>query len=244
MSQLIHVKSITEFHRKLGLEKPKHPLISVIRHTPGMNKDAGEIRISFDMYFISMKDGITGKFAYGRNSYDFNEGAMTFVAPGQIIIPGETEVEADNKGWFILFHPDLIRKSELGRNIDNYSFFSYDVNEALHLSDHEKQSLNELVQKIKEEINQNIDKHSQKLIVSNIELLLDYCTRYYDRQFYTRTNFNKDVVSRFEDFLKEYFKSEKQLVHGIPSVKYCGEQLNMSSNYLSDLLKKETGRNA
>lgn len=244
MSDFIILKSVSEALQLMGIEKPKHPLIHVFRHTPGIRTNYGDVKITGDLYFISMKDGIRGSFTYGRNSYDYNEGSMTFIAPGQVVMPGETETADHSKGWSILFHPDLIRRSELNRNIDKYSFFDYEVNEALHLSDKEKQILTDLANKIEAEIDQNIDKHTQKLIVSNLELILDYCTRYYDRQFYTRSNLNKDTVARFEDFLKDYFKAEKQLVNGIPSVKYCGEQLNMSANYLSDLLKKETGRNA
>ncbi|MCG8124397.1 MAG: helix-turn-helix transcriptional regulator, partial [Candidatus Thiodiazotropha taylori] len=141
-----------------------------------------------------------------------------------------------------LFHPDLIRKSSLGNNIDHYSFFSYEIHEALHLSEDERVSITGLVRKIETEYQQSIDRHTQKLIVSNIELLLDYCTRFYDRQFYVRTNLNQDFVTRFENLLRDYFNSEKPLDLGVPSVKYCGERLNMSPSYLSDLLKKETGR--
>jgi len=244
MTEFISLKSITQAHEMMGIEKPKHPLVSVFRHTPETIKYFGDIKISTDFYFVALKDGINGKFGYGRSHYDFEEGFMTFVAPGQVITLQQSEVNYEDHGWSLIFHPDLIRRSELGRNIEKYSFFDYEVNEALHLSIKEKQILTELVLKIEEEIGQNIDKHTQKLIVSNIELLLDYCTRYYDRQFYTRTNLNKDISIRFEDFIKEYFKSEKQLEHGIPSVKFCSEQLNMSSNYMSDLLKKETGKNA
>ncbi|MBR8537804.1 AraC family transcriptional regulator [Carboxylicivirga sediminis] len=146
-------------------------------------------------------------------------------------------------GWSLNFHPDLIRRSHLGQHIDDYSFFSYEVNEALHLSDMEKQTIGEIRDKIIHEYRANIDKHSQKLIISNIELMLDYCTRFYDRQFYTRENLNKDTISRFERLLKEYYASDKPLETGLPTVKYCGAELNLSANYLSDLLKKETGRN-
>lgn len=148
--------------------------------------------------------------------------------------------EQADHGWILLFHPDLIRKSELGRKMNSYSFFAYEVNEALHLSEKEKASITELVHKIKTEYQQNIDRHTQKLTIANIELILDYCTRYYDRQFYVRTNLNQDVVSKFERLLDDYFLSAAPLNYGLPSVKYCGEKLNMSS-YLSDLLKKETG---
>ena len=243
MSNIIRIKTVAEAHKFMNLEKPKHPLVSVFQHTSDMITNFGDVRIVGDLYFISLKDGIKGSLVYGRSTYDFEEGTMVFTAPGQVVVP-QNEVQIDSRGWSILFHPDLIRKSELIRTIDNYTFFGYEVNEALHVSEREKQTLTELVHKIELEIEQNMDRHTQKLIVSNIELMLDYCTRYYDRQFYTRTNVNKDIVSRFEDLLKTYFKAEKQRELGIPSVRYCGEELFMSPNYLSDLLKKETGRTA
>ncbi len=244
MSEIISIKNITQAHELMGLEKPSHPLISVFKHCPEMRTDYGDIRLTSDLYFISMKDGVSGTFGYGRNSYDFEEGVMIFMAPNQVITPGDMDIEADAQGWTILFHPDLIRSLELGRTIEDYSFFDYEVTEALHLSEKEKKNLTELVQKIETEITQNMDQHSQRLIVSNLELLLNYCTRYYDRQFYTRSNHHSDVIVRFEDFLKGYFKAEEQLENGIPTVGHCAEQLSMSANYLSDLLKKETGRNA
>lgn len=245
MTELIIIKTITEAHQLLGLEKPKHPLVSVFHHgDEKMKHDYGDIRCALDLYNVGLKEGMIGSMGYGRNSYDFQEGTMMFSGPGQVLTPPEGKHPKDPKGWTLLFHPDLIRKSELGKTIDDYSFFSYDVHEALHLSDDEKKSLTELVSKIEKEINQNIDRHSQKLIVSNIELLLDYCTRYYDRQFYTRTNLNKDIVTKFEHLLKDYYHSDKPFEMGIPTVQYCGRELCKSPNYLSDLLKKETGRNA
>jgi AraC-like DNA-binding protein len=246
MKEIKTIKSITEVHQLLGLEKPQHPLVSVVNNeNVCFTADLRNSRYVFDLYLISLKSGVSGSLGYGRNSYDFEEGTMIFTSPGQVITVGELQKE-ENKldGWTLLFHPDLIRKSGLGKTIEHYSFFSYDANEALHLSDKEKNSITDLVIKIKEECNQNIDRHTQKLIISNIELLLDYCTRYFDRQFATRTNFNKDIVTKFENFVKDYFNSDKLAELGIPTVQYIGKQLSMSPNYLSDLLKKETGRNA
>jgi len=166
-----------------------------------------------------------------------------FSAPHQVYTtPEEIGAMEGSIGWSILFHPDLIRKSTLGETIDGFSFFDYDVNEALHLSDKEKQSINELVKKIEEELHQNIDKHSQELININLESLLKYCKRYYERQFYTRSNSNKCYVARFEKYLKDYFSSSELPEKGIPSVQDCGEALCMSGHYLSDLLKSETGK--
>jgi AraC-like DNA-binding protein len=245
VNDIIKVNTITEAHKIFGLGKPRHPLVSVYRHEDISLADipAG-LRFSVELYHIMLKKGCSGSLVYGRNSYDFEDGTMAFTGPGQVMSStGDHEIESAT-GWSIIFHPDLIRRSELGRNINNYGFFSYDVHEALHLSEEERLTVTELAAKIEKEYQQNIDKHSQKLIISNIELILDYCTRYYDRQFYTRTNLNKDIVSRFEHLLKDYFESGRSLEEGLPTVKFCGTELNMSPNYLSDMLKKETGRNA
>lgn len=246
MKEFININTITELHKILGFEKPKHPLVSVHYHAQ-KSADSNIIpggRYALGLYNIGLKSGMSGSISYGRNSYDFHEGTMIFTKPGQVMSPGEKTYEDIVDGWTLNFHPDIIRKSELGSTIEKYSFFSYDVNEALHLSDDEIGELTGIVSKIEKEYSQNIDKHSQKLIISNIKLLLDYCTRFYDRQFYTRTNLNKDVVSKFEDFLRDYYNTNQALETGIPTVKFCGAELNMSPNYLSDLLKKETGRNA
>ncbi len=247
MANFVNIKTISEAHEAFGIDKPKHPLVSVFEHG-ALKQKPEHINASFaiDLYQITLKECRPGSFGYGRNSYDFQEGTMIFTKPGQVLTMGDwrEKGEYSASGVTLLFHPDLVRKSELGKTIDKYTFFSYDVNEALHLSEEEQKIIVELIDKITREYNQNIDKHSQKLIISNVELILDYCTRYYDRQFYTRTNLNSDIVTRFEQLLKEYYESDQPLNKGIPSVKYCGKMLNMSPNYLSDLLKKETGRNA
>lgn len=247
MENILRIKSITEFRQILDLPAPEHPLISF--HREGDNKDLLEIddkffgiRFTTDMYTIMYKDGVQGSLTYGRNSYDFQHGTLIFVAPSQVVTTPSKEMTQQSKGWSLIFHPDLIRKSSLGENIDDYAFFSYDVNEALHLSVKEENFIFEVVKQIEEEYSQNIDKHSQKLIVSNLELLLNYCTRFYDRQFYTRTNFNKDFVTKFEHKLRAYFNSDKPSELGIPTIQYFGKELNMSSRYLSDMLKKETGK--
>ena len=245
MQEIFHIESISDMHDVFGLARPKHPLVSVIQFKDSnIRPEYHRIRCSFGMYCITQKNGEEGSMGYGRNSYDFQEGSMVFVKPGQVLSYDGHQSSSEDPGWALLFHPDLLRKSELGKTIERYSFFSYDMTEALHISDEEKQSLNELLAKIEKEYHQHIDRHSQKLIISNIELLLDYCIRYYDRQFYTRTNLNKDVLTKFETLLKNYYAEENQLNDGIPSVNRCGNQLNMSPKYLSDLLKKETGKNA
>ncbi|MCG7588351.1 AraC family transcriptional regulator, partial [Photobacterium sp. OFAV2-7] len=177
MNSIINIKSVSETHQMLGLGKPRHPLVSVFNNDC-LNMDLSDACYSSELYIISMKEGVTGKMSYGRSSYDFEEGTMVFMSPGQVMTPAEAESTGDSvsyAGWTLIFHPDLIRKSQLGRKIGQYTFFSYDVNEALHLSEDEKQTLNELADKIRKEINQNIDRHTQHLIAGNIELLLDYC---------------------------------------------------------------------
>lgn len=245
MQEIIHIKSIAKANEFFQLPATKHPLVTLMwaKDLPDFKNHFG-IKFSSDLYAISLKDGMEGKLGYGRNNYDFEDGTMIFSKPNQVLSIQEKTIQDDAKGWMLIFHPDLIRKSELGKTIDTYSFFDYEVHEALHISENEKRTLTDLANKIEAEINQNIDKHSQKLIISTIELILDYCNRYYDRQFYVRTNLHQDNVSEFESFLKDYFASEKPATLGLPSVKYCGEQLNMSPNYLSDLLKKETGKSA
>ncbi|MEM6631158.1 MAG: helix-turn-helix domain-containing protein [Bacteroidota bacterium] len=245
MADLIRVESIAQAHEMFQIGKPKHPLVTVIYHnTPHMNRDYGDFRYAIDLYQIALKDLHKGQFGYGRSSYDFEEGVMVFTGPGQVLTAGKVDYKPESKGWVLFFHPDLIRKSHLGTHIHEYNFFSYEVNEALHLSDEEKNSLTALVKQIDKELNQNLDKHSQKLIISNIELLLDYCTRYYDRQFLTRTNLNKDIVIQLDRLLRSYYQSDQPLEKGVPTVAFCGEQLHLSPKYLSDLLKKETGNNA
>lgn len=245
MQDIYHVESISEMHKIFGLSKPKHPLVSLIRFKgANIQPEFHNVRCSFGMYCVTQKNDTIGSMGYGRNSYDFQDGTLVFIKPGQVLSYDGHQSSAEDPGWALLFHPDLIRKSELGGTIGDYSFFDYDVTEALHISEDEGLALEEILVKIEKEYQQNIDRHSQKLIISNIGLILDYCTRYYDRQFYTRTNLNKDVLAKFEHLLKDYYSDEHQLELGIPSVSYCADQLNLSPKYLSDLLKKETGKNA
>jgi len=244
MKDVIRVNSISEVHQFLGLEKPKHPLISVF---PFNNNTivTENFKYTFDLYQISLKGNCPLMISkYGRNSYDFQECSMIFTAPNQILEFNKDYQTEDEACWTLVFHPDLIRKSELGKKIDDYSFFSYASDEALHLSDDERKTITEITEKIQKEYRHRIDAHSQTLIISNLELLLNYCVRFYDRQFYTRTNLNQDIVTDFEQLLKEYYKDEKQLEFGIPSVQYCAETMNISPKYLSDLLRKETGKGA
>lgn len=243
MSDIIHLDSVSDIHRLLALGKPKHPLIMLIPNNC-IDIDVISASCSLGLYIVAMKNGMSGSMKYGLSSYDFTDGVMLFLAPGQVIEPADTVIDKEAEGWSLLFHPDLIRRTALGQKINQYSFFSYDVNEALHISDDEMQTLNELTHKISRELEQNIDKHTQSLISANIELLLDYCVRFYDRQFFTRSNKSKDTVLEFEALIRGYFQHDKQQEQGLPSVGYCGKELGISPNYLSDLLKKETGKTA
>lgn len=241
------INTISQAHQAMGLPKPKHPLVTVVRTKDFDTKlDFNGVKIINNLYQVTLKQSGCGNLFYGKNSYDYEEGTLVFTSPGQVtMFEGEMPADDDaDEGWILAFHPDLIRKSTLSDKIEGYSFFNYDVNEALHLSEEELNTIEELLDKIVKEYSQNLDKHSQNLIISNIELLLDYCTRFYDRQFYTRTNLNTDIVSKFERLLKAYYKTELVNVLGIPNVQYLAKELNFSSSYLSDLLKKETGKTA
>ncbi len=244
MTDFFHIDSIESLHNMVGLDAPVHPLISIVREWPEAPDcvDVSNIKLTTDLYLISMKGQISGAFQYGRQSYDYQNGTLVFMSPGQVARFSESQ-EHDNSGWTILFHPDLIRTSELGRVIKTYTFFNYDVNEALHLSEVEKESFFKLVGEIESEI-ENTDTHSESLITHNLQSILKYSMRYYERQFEVRNSVNLDLVARFEKCLDEFFTSETLAEVGIPTVKRCGEALNISGSYLSDLLKLETGHSA
>lgn len=244
MKEIVSISTVSEAYQFLNLGKPKHPLISVLRLGNVLgNMDIDNLKYSIGLYQISLKDNCPFTIAnYGRNSYDYQEGTMIFTAPNQLLEYKKSENYKEDQGWTLLFHPDLIRKSELSDKISKYSLFNYASNEALHLSDEERKTVTQIVEKIETEFSNNIDTHSQTLIISNLELLLNYCLRFYDRQFYTRTNLNKDIASEFEQLLKDYYNTSKQFQLGIPTVQFCGEAMNMSPKYLSDLLRKETGQ--
>ena len=245
---IIHIKSIAEVYDFLPTAKLQHPLITVIRRWPKWEVDLKQVKFTSDLYYMSMKREISGHFPYGRSSYDFQEGTMLFIGPGQVANFSHAVqfagVETKSEGWTILFHPDLIRRSRLGESIHSYTFFGYDTNEALHISEKERQFINALVDTIEAELAQNMDRHSQELIVQNLETILKYSSRYFDRQFYTRTDVNKDLVAKFDRYLRSYFDSEELEENGIPTIDQCGAALNMSGPYLSDLLRVETGRSA
>lgn len=247
MNEILNIESIDSFHKILGLTPPDHPLISIISDKESLGRaDFDEalfnVRFSTKMYAIMYKDNISGSLSYGRNTYDFQDGTLIFVQPGQVLkTPFKSEVMG-KRGWTLLFHPDLLHNSNLATKMNTYNFFSYESNEALHLSNKEKVFVAGVIEQIKGEIAQNLDQHSQKLIVSNLELFLNYALRFYDRQFFTRTKVNSDYVTSFEKALNQYFENGQAKINGIPTAVYFGEQLNLSPNYLSDLLKRETGK--
>jgi len=236
----IDIESVSGMHQLVQYTPPKHPLVSVIDHVDFYKKrPPTDAFYRFGFYSISCKK-CTGTLKYGKGHYDFDEGSLMFTAPGQVISPGpDIKVE---EGWALFIHPDLIHNTDLGRKIHQYSFFNYEANEALHISEDEKLIIKDCVIKIEKEYSRNIDKHTQGLIVSNIELLLNYCNRFYDRQFYTRTKVNADVVQQFEKLLRDYFIQDNLIETGMPNVKYFASRLNLSPNYLADLLSKFTGK--
>ncbi len=243
MAENIHRnRSLRELHELLGYPKPKHPLISLL-DTSQLEIPASAIgrKSTSDLYLISIKDKNCG-VDYGRNSFDFNEGVMVFSAPGQVYTNNQEIKPGDIQGWMLYFHPDLIRNTHLGTIIDEYSFFNYDVYEALHLSEEEEARVNVCLDNIKNEYEQRIDNHSQRVIISNLELLLNYALRFYERQFNTRTHQSKDVVSQFERSLRSYYRQQKALEMGVPSIQTFAEEAHLSQHYFSDLIKKETGR--
>lgn len=246
MEPIFRFDTVSEYNA-LNNHETLHPLVSVIDFSKANPRSWGSeknVRINYGLYCIFLKDVKCGDLKYGRNYYDYQEGTLVFVSPGQVM-----EIENDGqvyqpKGHALVFHPDLIHGTSLAKSIGEYNFFSYQANEALHVSERERQIVMDCFSKINFELQQNIDKHSKKLIASNIELFLNYCDRFYDRQFITRDNVNKGVLEKFEEFLNGYFASDKPQKFGLPSVAYFADELHLSANYFGDLIKKETGKSA
>jgi AraC family transcriptional regulator, transcriptional activator of pobA len=235
------INSISELHRLLTLPKPLHPLITLINHTDTKMIDHEQNeRLIFNFYNISIKRSFQGQMKYGKSYYDFDEGTMSFISPNQVISIDEDE-NRNKDGWSLLFHPDLIRNYPLGKSIRNYGFFSYEFNEALHLSEQEEKTIEDLVRNIQEEYESRIDDFSSDVIVSNLDLLLTYCNRFYNRQFITRKNANNDLLTQFENLLKRHFDNPVQ--HSLPTVNSLAGELNISPAYLSDMLRTVTGQN-
>lgn len=236
-------ESLSDLHRVLGLPKPLHPLISFVENRDNeidVTKLPGSFVHSF--YKISLKNNLTGKIKYGQGYYDFDEGGLLFKAPNQVSANGE--VNQDHSGFTVLFHPDFLASYPLAKKIKQYGFFSYSVNEALHLSDKEKEIIISIFKNIDEELQNRIDDFSQDVIVSQIETLLNYSNRFYKRQFITRKSAHSDLLQKLEDLLDGCFGDEKSLRQGIPTVQFLAKTLNISPSYLSDMLRSLTGQNA
>jgi AraC-like DNA-binding protein len=242
--EIQNIKSISQLHEVFGFGKPTHPLITIIDVAQWEIPEefVGE-KFTSGLYSIALKDKSCG-LQYGRHSYDFNEGVMIFTAPGQVQSLTKAQGLNEIQGWMLFFHPDLIRNTSLGKTIEGYGFFSYDVHEALHLSDKEQETITGCVSLIQKEISERIDNHSQTVIASSLELLLNLSKRYYERQFNTRSGKNSDIISQFHSLLNDYYKAGRFSEIGIPAIEYFSGRIHLSGNYLSDLLKKETGYSA
>jgi AraC-like DNA-binding protein len=237
--EYVDIKSISVLHQFFRIEKPVHPLISVVdlgkadrsHRVPGSS-------YRLDFYTVACKK-VEGLFGYGRTNYDFSEGTLMFTAPYQVLTPG---IENRVEGWGLYIHPDFLNTGNKGRKLTGFSFFGYDVNECLHISEPEKNVLEVCLGNIQREISTNLDKHSYNLILTNLELFLSYCSRFYDRQFLTRVKASNDIVEKFDRLLNDYFARESLIEDRMPDVKYFASQLNLSAGYLSDLLNKYTGK--
>lgn len=241
MENVININSVDDYNRLFGLET-MHPLVSVI-DLSGATKYPRHFTLNYGVYALYLKESICGNIRYGRHNYDYQEGTIVSFAPGQV---AETELDENfrPRARGILFHPDIIKGTSLGAEIGSYSFFSYSSKEALHLSEDEKNIITDCLEKTKAELNRPVDKLSKRLIARNIQLLLDYCMRFYERQFITRAKANNDVLERFEALLDEYFAGDAPRKEGLPTVKYFADRVYLSPNYFGDLVKKVTGKTA
>ena len=237
-------KSIAEFHEFRGLPKPENPLVSVVNLETIQHLDESEPSgLVLDFYSISIKRCLSTKIKYGQQQYDFDEGVMFFIAPGQVFsIEVDHSSTTKRSGWILLVHPDFLWNSHLAKTIKQYEYFDYSVNEALFLSDKEEATIINIIQNIQKEYQSNIDKFSQDIIIAQLELLLNYSDRFYNRQFITRKITNHTILDRLEDMLNEYFASDDLIKKGLPTVQHIAETLNVSPNYLSGLLKSLTGQ--
>ena len=244
--QLFRFHTITEYHRAAGLPKPAHPLISLV-HMDDLNRPLAEssFSLTYDFYSISLKRMKNAKFKYGQQASDFDEGVLFFMSPGQVF---GMDIEKGSvmhrpEGWIILIHPDFLWNTSLAKTIKQYEYFNYSVYEALYLSDKEETMLTTIAQNIEQEYHANIDRFSQSVIIAQLELLLTYSERFYQRQFITRKIASHELLTRLEDLLTAYFNSGALAQKGLPSVTYIAENLNISPGYLSGLLKSLTGQN-
>lgn len=241
MEGIFRIDTVSEhdaFYHKENL----HPLVSIMDFD-GRVPEVYASKMNFGFYAVYLKEVMCGDMKYGRHTYDYQDRTLVFVAPGQVI---NVDINKDYKpqGYALLFHPDLIRGTPLGKHMEDYTFFTYETKGALHLSERERKIVLDCFDKIKYELERGTDRHSRMLIASNIELFLNYCIRFYDRQFINRNDVNKDLLEDFEKLLNDYYQSDKPQTIGLLSVAYCANQLNLSTNYFGDLIKKETGKTA
>lgn len=241
MDSMRRFNTINEYNA-FNNNETKHPLVSVVDLSKADPRSGS--RMYFGFYIVFLKDVKCGDMVYGRNTYDYQEGTLVLLAPGQVAGINSNGETYQPKGNALAFHPDLIHGTSLGRRIQEFTFFGYQSNEALHLSERERNIVLDCFSKIDYELERGVDKHSKRLIVANIELFMDYCTRFYDRQFITRDHIHQGILERFESLLNDYFRSDKPQTIGLPAVAWCAEQLNLSANYFGDLVKKETGKAA
>ncbi len=241
MDNLRRFETINDYN-VFNNNKTQHPLVSVVDLSKADPRQGSKMYFGF--YTIFLKEVKCGDLVYGRNTYDYQEGTLVFLAPGQVAGLNSNGEIYQPKGYALIFHADLIHGTSLGRHIKEYGFFEYQSREALHLSDRERNIVLDCFSKIKYELEHSIDRYSRKLIVSNIELFLDYCIRFYDRQFITREVVHQGILERFETLLNRYFESENPQTIGLPSVAYCAGELHLSAGYLGDLIRKETGKSA
>ena len=242
MSEIMRLDTVRQYNDYFGIET-LHPLVSVIEGRKA--KPLHFCRKLYNIYAVLIKDSDCGSLKYVRSTYDYRQGAMLFIAPGQMMGSEDDGQPHQPEGWALAFHPELLKGTPLAKAMKDYNYFSYNANEALHLSAAERQTITGCMEKIREELQGTAsDKHSLPLIVDNIKLLLDYGLRFYDRQFATREKMNSDILARFESLLDDYFSNGKAATGGIPTVQYCADRLCLSANYMSDLLRKETGMSA
>lgn len=240
MEEILKFDTVSQYNA-FNNNETLHPLVGVVDLSKAAPRRLR--RMSYGFYTVFLKEIKCGDLRYGCNNYDYEEGTLIFLSPGQVI--GSNGVEYyQPQGLALVFHPDFIHGTSLGRQINEYTFFSYAVNEALHLSDRERQIILDCFSKIRYELERGVDKHSKKLIATNIELFLNYCVRFYDRQFITRENAVKGILERFETLLNDFFASDKPQTVGLATVAWCASELNLSPNYFGDLIKKETGKSA
>lgn len=242
MNEIIQLNSVDVYNKMYGL-KTLHPLVSVVDLRKA-TRVVNHVKMNYGVYALFLKNGTNCTLKYGRRYYDYQEGTIVSFAPGQLVGVDSDEDEISPEVYGLIFHPDLIYGTALGKKIGKYSFFSYEQNEALHLSDQEREIIMDCFHKIEVELEHPVDKHTRELLSVNIELLLDYCLRFYDRQFYTREKVNNDVLIRFEQLLNDYFRNGESQVRGLPSVRYFADKVFLSPGYFGDLVKKETWKTA